>query len=632
MTRKTTEQLDQPGTHIRRHPCDKGDLSTVTGKLLAYNFVSERGRLYFYYSLVGLLVLCGVALLFRNLAIGPYLVGDEFQYSMMARKVAYRLDWIPNYLFSWVYKSTHYCGNNFYSCGKILNSVFFCLCALFVFKTARLFVGQLAGILLVVLFCLSPFNVYTTQFMPETMYGAVAWMLLYFYLSRRPAWARVSVVVAALGVSVLSVIKPHGVFFGGIFLCALVADMLFVEGIRKRTILANAALFVAVFLAARLFIGFCFAGTAGLSIFGTSYSADATRHPVTDYQRILVLTATSAWKHVLAMALIAGVPISMLLTRTFRKGPDGLNADRLSTFALFFFLGMIAITAAFTATVANTSPSETMNRLHTRYYNYFDFVFVLIVVAELARGAEPGLRSRIIAGTCVAALAVFSITYLPAHFQQSLMDNPDVHGLFASPFWLNVWAGVNLCLVILWIFRARLAGVLFLALQVPLGLCLSTSLLTRDIRSMASFSEIDPYSAAAAPARVFWGKQVPDFFVAGPGVANSFHTMFSLDKQGAMIELAPEEPLRRSAIPPGVVDGIVVGNHPTDFPFDVIYVKDSVKIIKIDDRQSVGPADSGRVQSQSLPQGTQGSKNTRPKARRSPAAQEHRGTRSRAQQ
>ena len=76
-------------------------------------------------------VLIGQAIwnFYRVAPVGPAILGDEYIYSQSAR---HQSPWGPqitgdfsNYLFNIVYSTTNVCGPNFYTCGKILNLVFF---------------------------------------------------------------------------------------------------------------------------------------------------------------------------------------------------------------------------------------------------------------------------------------------------------------------------------------------------------------------------------------------------------------------------------------------------------------------------------------------------------------------------
>ena len=531
------------------------------------------------YLIVSALVVTAIFLLFRNLPVSSILAGDEMQYNVMSRKLPFSADWIPNYVFYSTYASTNYCGPEFYACAKTLNVLFFSICALIVFATARLFAGELVSFLLMLAFLVSPFNVYTTQFMPEIMYGAAAWALLYFFLSRKAIWNIVDILIAGAGVALLCMIKPHGVFFAAIYLCAMIFDTAFIRKAGTLAVVKCFTLFSASFLVVRELLGLAFAGKHGLSILGPAYSADATRHAPSAYFHMFGLASYSALNHVLATALIAGVPLCILLARSFRRSGTCTKTDQLNTFTAIFFIIMIVVVAAFTATVASTAPGETIGRLHTRYYNFFDFLLPLVALAEVLRRDEPKRLTRIVAGLCAGIIAVFSLTYLPRHFQQGLMDNPEIHGLFMSRTSFEVFASVNIALIVLWIFKARVAGIAFLLMQLPLALALSAKIDTRDVRGMIGYHTV--YTQAGDLATVTWGKPLPEFFIAGTGVGEGFHALFNIDKWGALIEVAPNEILHKSSIPAGILDGIIIGEHTTDFPYVLVHREGPVQIIKI---------------------------------------------------
>ncbi|HEX5213176.1 MAG TPA: hypothetical protein VFW22_15735 [Pseudolabrys sp.] len=532
------------------------------------------------YILIATLFVAAILLLFRNIPVGPIPAGDEFAYSMMSRQIPYSQDWIPNYLYYFVYSSTNYCGREFYACVKLINVLFLLLAATFVFLTGRLFVGWFFSFLIMVGFLASPFNVFSSMFMPETMYAAAAWLLLYFYLSRRSDWVLRDTVAAGLGIALLSMIKPHGAFFGIVYLGAIVFELLFARKSSVKVVAMNAAAFIGSFLVLRLSFGALFAGTRGLSILGSTYGGLAENHSLIDYVHVVMMAATPAVNHVVAMSLVAGVPFCILLTRAFRASAEGPLASRLVNFAAIFFIVMIGIVSVFTATVLDGA-AETLVRLHTRYYDFFIFLFYLAAVAELTRRDQPKLAGRVLAGGVVLLLALLSVFYLPSHFTQGLVDNPEVHGLFWSNKYLYVFASVNIALIGFWAFNSRAAAKLFLFIQVPLVAVATSVLLNRDVRSMAEYQYQYPYAKAGILARDIWGQPPPNYFVAGQGVASAWHTHFHVDKPGSRIELAPNETLRKAAIPRDVTAGIIIGNNSTDFPYVTTYTDGPIRIIRI---------------------------------------------------
>ena len=530
------------------------------------------------YILIAVLFVATILLVFRNLPVGPIPAGDEFQYSLMSRHIPYSQDWIPSYLYYFVYSSTNFCGAQYYACAKIVNVLFLDLAAVFVFVTCRMFVGWLASFLAMLAFAASPLNVFTSMFMPETMYAAAAWMLFYFYLSRQSDWTLRDSIAAGVGIALLSMIKPHGVFFGIAYFGAIVFELLVVRKSSVKAIAANAVAFIGSFLVLRLSAGFLFAGRPGFSILGGSYGRIVGGHNLVDYLHVVTMSATPAVKHIVAMSLVAGVPFCILLTRAFRARAENLLASRLTNFAALFFVVMIGVVSLFTATVFNGG-SETLDRLHSRYYDFFIFLLYLAAAAELKRRDQPSLAARLLAGGIVMVLALVSVFYLPSHFTQSLVDNPEIHGLFWSDKYLYIFASVNIALVALWAFNSSAAEKMFLFAQVPLGLVLCLALLTRDLRSVTVYH--NQYPRAGDLARIIWGAPLPEYFVAGQGVGEGWHTHFHMDKLGTRIELAPNETLHKAAIPKGVTAGIIIGNHLIDFPYVTNYADASIKIIQI---------------------------------------------------
>lgn len=314
------------------------------------------------YILIATLFVAAILLLFRNMPVGPIPAGDEFQYSMMSRLVPYAQDWIPSYLYYFVYSSTNYCGPQYYACAKLLNVLFLLLAAVFVFLTSRLFAGWLVSFLIMVAFLASPFNVFSSMFMPETMYAAVAWMLLYFFVSRVPEWTPRDSVITGVGVAALSMIKPHGVFLGIVFLSAIIFDLWLVRKAKLTVLAINAAALIVSFLAVRLPLGALFAGMTGLSIFGIGYGSLTGRASFTQSMDILRIAAIPALRHAVAMTLLAGIPLCILLARSFSAFSDRSAPARLNNFSVFFFVVMIAVTSVFTA-MLHVIGMDTLERL-----------------------------------------------------------------------------------------------------------------------------------------------------------------------------------------------------------------------------------------------------------------------------
>lgn len=162
---------------------------------------------------LALQVFLGTWLFSRISNINPAILGDEYLYSMNARKA---LPWDPspagdfsNYLFNFVYQTTNLCGPDFYTCTKAINVVFFLGFTTTLFVIASRFMHWLAALGFMTAATLSPLSVYTSMFLPESMYFFFIGIVLIFSLRAISdfTWRNWALVGLALGLT--SLVKPH---------------------------------------------------------------------------------------------------------------------------------------------------------------------------------------------------------------------------------------------------------------------------------------------------------------------------------------------------------------------------------------------------------------------------------------
>ena len=117
----------------------------------------------------------------------PAVMQDEYVYSMQARKLPLAELEYPNYLFSWLYGGTDVCGLSYYSCAKTLNLVFFAGFIAVIFAVAFTLLGRWWALAIALATALGPAGVYTSVFMPESMYfffATAALALLWWVVGR----------------------------------------------------------------------------------------------------------------------------------------------------------------------------------------------------------------------------------------------------------------------------------------------------------------------------------------------------------------------------------------------------------------------------------------------------------------
>lgn len=116
--------------------------------------------------------------------INPAILQDEFVYTYSSRRIGF-WDQTPaydfgNYLFNFIYSSTLLCGDSFYTCGKILNLLFFTAFVFTLFLIALRYLPFWWSLGFSVIVYLSPLSVYVSMYLPES---------LYFFLIAFAAWS-----------------------------------------------------------------------------------------------------------------------------------------------------------------------------------------------------------------------------------------------------------------------------------------------------------------------------------------------------------------------------------------------------------------------------------------------------------
>jgi phosphoglycerol transferase len=163
--------------------------------------------------MLGTLVILGGWIYSRVWMVNPAILGDEYLYSINARKAA---PWDPspagdfsNYLFNLVYSSTNLCGSSFYTCGKYLNLFFFLGFIFIIFLIAKRLMGFWPAYAFTIAAGLSPLSVYTSMFLPESMYFFFLGLVLLAVLKAATNFTWQNWGIAGLAIGVASLTKPH---------------------------------------------------------------------------------------------------------------------------------------------------------------------------------------------------------------------------------------------------------------------------------------------------------------------------------------------------------------------------------------------------------------------------------------
>ena len=405
------------------------------------------------YMVLASLLLSGTWLFTRIRNINPAILGDEYIYAANARNGAL---WDPplvgdfsNYLFNVVYRVTDLCGPSFYTCAKVLNIFFFLGFALVLFFLAIRYVGFWPAYGFMVAVSLSPLSVYTSMFLPESMY--FFFIALVFVAAVRAVDSLIIQNTAWLGalLGVTSLVKPHA-WLSAIPLAIVIAIVAFNHGQNKvNRALLHLAVLGATAIGARLIIGFVIAGPKVLDLFG-QYAGGQTLQEIADgaqgdevegtvfsgpVQGVVDLFGSQLGIHVVAIVAIMGVSVIALVSKilhTFRLR----TSDPIANLSLLLFIWLAALVVeivAFTGWVTGSGDDHT-TRILIRYYEFL-FAFVPLGGLAVYLQKQQNVGSLWIRWPlAIAALSLLSIAYTGffGNLTIQIADAPSLAGLVVN--------------------------------------------------------------------------------------------------------------------------------------------------------------------------------------------------------
>lgn len=497
-------------------------------------------------TLAAALLGIAVALLYRSIGLYPVVMGDEQIYSAAARLTPLSESPIPNYLYLQAFQTTSYCGSNFLSCARILNTLFFLGALPFVYLIARRLSCKTLAAWITLLIAISPVNSYTAYFMPESLYFLGFWALSWLLVSVNGigsfrSWTTIG---AVLGLTTL--VKPHALFM----FPAIVLYTAVITGWRKpgnfQSGVARIGLLVASAISVKFAVGAVLAGPQGVTFLGPLYGgiAESSTRSMSAYVAIILGAIDNAWGHIQALAVLYGMPMAVALytlLRSLGRQTDSGIATRVALLALLVLANLIVVTTLFTASVAGNGPYESAVRLHMRYYNFALPLLPLLVLACL----EPNLsRNRdwrkIVVGALLAALSSYVVYNRLEPFTPALVDSPELRGITLSPTAFLSVAATSVLLTVLWVYQSRWASTLFVLAWFPAVAILSTYYISVEQRQHMKPNAYD--RAGIIVNRLLDPQDLERTLILGSEPIGLYRALFHLDHPGARFRvLAPNE-------------------------------------------------------------------------------------------
>jgi len=403
---------------------------------------------------LGTLPILGAWIYSRVWMVNPAILGDEYLYSMNARKVG---PWDPpvagdfsNYLFNFVYQGTNLCGDAFYTCGKVFNIIFFLGFIFTIYILALRFLPFWGAYAFMLAAGLSPLSVYTSMFLPESMYFFFIGLVLVAVLRAIRAFTWQDWALAGAAIGFASLVKPHAWLSAIAVGITMLVVGLFNKDIGfKRTFAAGVGLVAGAALA-RVVAGLLVAGPKALGFFGQYLGVSTIETviagtgpqeiaegalPTNPIEGVVALFGPQLNIHLLTISALMAIAVVGLiagLIEVFREK----RLSQASGFALFGFIWLVSMTieiVMFTGWVTGSGDDHT-TRVLIRYY---DFLFVVVPLAGLsALAAGFGERINIFVRWAISGLFAALITPAFTGFFGTLTiqiaDAPTLAGLIVN--------------------------------------------------------------------------------------------------------------------------------------------------------------------------------------------------------
>ena len=503
-------------------------------------------------------------LLYRDLGLYPTVMADEWAYSLYSRLLPFSRSPIPSYLFLWLFRQTNHGGSSYLECARLFNCILFVGSAPFIYAIGRRVAQPLTAAWIALLALVGPVSTYTAYFMPETMYFFGFWLITWLVLGRKQSHPLISGSVIGATMAALLMVKVHALFLLPSVAAALVAAVVRYHERNRfvRSLLALSSVVITA-IAARLLLGYLFAGSAGLHILGQKYGAVADSSLTV---RSLIASIDPVWfvikDHLLGLALLYAVPLASLVAWQ-RNEDSSAQADEafvIKLYSLSTLIVLLIVTGCYTASVAS-QPHEAIERMHLRYYNFALPLLFIVAAGEWTTVRQTKLILTLPIGIVVASLAIAGATTLKTRYAPNAIDSPELQAAFLNNRTLHTILGVSLVALAIWVFSRRRGGQFFLFVALPVIALTTAQIANTGLRFRL---HPDTYEQAGQTIHAMLSREERSkLAVVGSDEVELYRSLFQIDSADATMVIVPEGgALQTTALPPQASWVLVVGKHP----------------------------------------------------------------------
>ena len=447
----------------------------------------------------------------------PDVMGDELVYQTAALHAPMSTASIPDYLYYWVYGSTSVCGIGFYGCSQVLNTVFSLGAGVLVMSLAMRFVSKWAAIMIALIFVLGPLSASNSYFMPESMYYFFLALLMWHLTKQVEQRSLGFWIQAGVYLALLSLVKPHALLLiPGIGTYLLVTQWGEPAG-RYLRLLKEGGSFLVATIVVKFGLGLIFAGPAGLTFFGSSYSgtigntltgggagtgaAAAVAGPDHSLSASLGFVMSQIGVQTLASVFIGALPIAAALGYLWRSKKTVDANKPLADFSFLVIntlLWMIVLIAIF-SNLTRLAGEDTTNRIMLRYFEFLIPLLLVTLVAAAEKGTAFKAATRWILASVAGILTIVAstfITQVPAgagtpRYNLQFVDSPMLRILLGTTstdsttgqpiYWMSILVVVTTVLaLILWAANPKWGAVTWVAVISPVILIIASNAMVNN--------------------------------------------------------------------------------------------------------------------------------------------------------
>lgn len=450
--------------------------------------------------MAALLVALAVAawVLLRNAAISGPLIWDEGVYVQQSRfgtdlglkhpGAAFGGPSMPNLLFLKLYSLAFEFPARFMEVARALNALCFGLGGAAMYAVARLVLPTAPAAGWAVIGAGGAIASFAAMFTPESMYLLGFWSVVWLLLRSLPHSLRRAMVHAGLALGLMMLVKPHALML----LAALTLFAVLVPGfvdpsLRRRDGLVAAAAGIAAFLVSWTLCTAAVTGSWAWPGVGGHYAAlPGTQMSVAELGRQLPLMLHSLSGHTAVLLVLLGVTLPALLWQALCviTGPrsEAYRPGRaLALLTAVLLAVMLAVIVKYSAGMTQFGASESIDRLHGRYYN---FLLPLLPLAFFANWPHDAPRARS-TRALFAALSLAAVTgaamWISGRFAPPVNDFPEAY-LLGKGGVLPVVAALSALAAVATLWRGRAAMAAVAAVLVLVSVAGSVSAWREQLR------------------------------------------------------------------------------------------------------------------------------------------------------